>query len=101
MKPIKPRSNNPESNTVHKVYVLGDSHLKHCVLELRSELSSRFQVTGVIKPGAKAEDIVNTSLNEIQNLGAHDAINSRATHYWVLQGKVIIAEPPIFGFWGI
>jgi hypothetical protein len=34
MKPIKPRSNNPESNTVHKVNVLGDSHLKHCVLEL-------------------------------------------------------------------
>jgi hypothetical protein len=29
------------------------------------------------------------------------SFNGRATHYWVLQGKVVIAELPIFGFWGI
>jgi hypothetical protein len=67
MKLTKSRNNNPESKTVHKVFVLGDSHLKHCVLQLWNELSSSFQVTGVIKPGAVAENIVNTSSNVIQN----------------------------------
>lgn len=28
----------------------------------------------MIKPGANAENIVNTSTNEIQNLGTHDTI---------------------------
>jgi hypothetical protein len=41
--PIKPRSNNPESTTLHKVYVLGDSHLKHSVVELRNELIQNFK----------------------------------------------------------
>jgi hypothetical protein len=60
------------------VFVLGDSHLKHCVLELRNELSSKFQVKGVIKPASIAENIVNTSLNGIQNFGEHDAVTLNA-----------------------
>jgi hypothetical protein len=56
------------------VFVLGDSHLKHCVLELRNDLSSKLQVIGVIKPASIAENIANTSLNVIQNFGAHDAV---------------------------
>jgi hypothetical protein len=58
--------------TVHKVFVLGHSHLKHCTLDLRSKF--RYQVTGVIKPGARAKDIVKTTLNDIGNLRAHDVI---------------------------
>lgn len=44
------------------------------VLDLKSELTTKYKVSGVIKPGAKAEEIVKTALNEICNLGIHDIV---------------------------
>jgi hypothetical protein len=71
---LDPRSNNSVSKNVHKVFVLGDSHLRRCVLDLKSELPAKYKVSGVIKPGAKAEEIVKTAINEICNLGIHDIV---------------------------
>ena len=58
----------PVSTFQHKLCVLGDSHLTGCVVELKSELSTSFQITGMIKPGACATNIVNTSEIEFLNL---------------------------------
>jgi hypothetical protein len=51
----------------HKVLILGDSHLKGSTVKVRKMLSSEFEVTGAIKPGASAEKIVNTSTNDLHN----------------------------------
>ncbi|XP_033608380.1 uncharacterized protein LOC117282525 [Cryptotermes secundus] len=58
----------------HKVLMLGDSHLKGSVVKLRSELSPKFKVFGVIRPGAGAEQIVNSSAEDLQNLHSHDIV---------------------------
>jgi hypothetical protein len=68
------RSNNSASKVQHKVFVLGDSHLRGSVVKIRSELSAKFEVTGVFKPGASAEKIVNTSADDLQNLHTQDVI---------------------------
>jgi hypothetical protein len=54
--------------------MLGDSHLRGSVLKLRSELSAKFKVSGVIRLGARAEKIVNYSVEDLQNLHLHDVI---------------------------
>ncbi|PNF19709.1 hypothetical protein B7P43_G15347 [Cryptotermes secundus] len=58
----------------HKVLMLGDSHLKGSVVKLRSELSPKFKVFGVIRLGAGAEQIVNSSAEDLQNLHSHDVV---------------------------
>jgi hypothetical protein len=61
------------------VIILGDSHLKGCAVKLRSELSAKFKVSGMIRPGAGSEKIVNSSVEDshlqdviVLNTGAND-----------------------------
>jgi hypothetical protein len=48
-------STNSTSIVQHKVFMLGDSHLRGSVVKLRTELSAKFKVSGVIRLGAGAE----------------------------------------------
>jgi hypothetical protein len=57
-----------------KVLILGDSHLTGSTVKVRNMLSSKFEATGVIKPGAAAEKIGDTSTNDLHNLTTRDVI---------------------------
>lgn len=50
------------STTKGKVVTLGDSHLKSSVPRIGNYLSSKFEVSGFIKPGAGFEKIVQKSI---------------------------------------
>jgi hypothetical protein len=50
------------------------SHLKGSVVKLGSELSAKFKVFGMIRPGAGAEKIVNSFAEDLQNLHLHDIV---------------------------
>jgi hypothetical protein len=65
-------STNSTGVVQHKVLILGDSHLKGSVFKLRSELSAKYKVIGVIRPGAGAEKIVNSFAEDLQNLHLRD-----------------------------
>jgi hypothetical protein len=56
------------------VYVLRDSYHSGSSFKLRSELSAKFKVFGVIRPEAGAEKIVNSFVEDLQNLHSHDFI---------------------------
>jgi lysophospholipase L1-like esterase len=56
------------------VIILGDNHLKGCVVKFRSELSAKFKVSGKIRPGAGSEKIVNSSVEDLLNLHLQDVI---------------------------
>lgn len=58
----------------HKVFMLGDSHVRGSVVKLRNELSPQFKVFGVVRPGAGAEKIVNSFADDLQNLHSHDDV---------------------------
>jgi hypothetical protein len=65
---------NSSSKVQHNVIILGDSHLKGCVVKLRNELSATFKVSGMIRPGAGSELIVNSSVEDLLNLHLQDVI---------------------------
>jgi hypothetical protein len=57
------------------VIILGDSHLKGCVVKLRSELSAKFKVSGSEKiENSSVEDLLNLHLQDVVvlNTGAND-----------------------------
>jgi hypothetical protein len=56
------------------VIILGDSHIEGCIVNLRSVLSAKFKASGVIRSGAGSEKIVNSSVDDLQNLHLHDVI---------------------------
>jgi predicted glycosyltransferase len=59
---IKKRVKNVESqrNYKHKVWIIGDSHVRKCTAELLQTLDCRYEVMGFTKPGALTSDIVKT-----------------------------------------
>jgi hypothetical protein len=58
----------------HKVFLLGDSHIRGSPVKLRSEFSPQFKVFGVIRPGAGAERIMNSFAEDLQSLHTHDFV---------------------------
>jgi hypothetical protein len=67
-------STNSTSRVQHKVFILGNSHLRGSVVKLRNELSANFKISGVIRPGAGTEKIVNSFVEDLQNVHLHDVI---------------------------
>jgi hypothetical protein len=58
----------------HKVRVLGDSHLKETAARIDQFLSSKFEVSSWIKPGAKTDELVGTMENDFKGLKKSDVI---------------------------
>ena len=65
---------NPNSRIQHKVFILGDSHFRGGIGKLRSVLSSKFEVSGVIRPGASSDKIVSSSSDELRSLHLQDVL---------------------------
>jgi hypothetical protein len=89
------RISNSSSRVKHNVNMLGDSHLKGCAVKLRSELSTKFEVSGVIRLGARTEKIVNFSVDDLQNLHLHDVIVHNAAANDVYRNAKGLALTPI------
>jgi hypothetical protein len=63
-----------EKKSGHKVLIIGHSHAKKCVAELRHNLDSRYEVSGFIKPGAMTREIIRTAEDEISTLKSSNAL---------------------------
>ena len=50
-----------------KILVIGDSHARGSSEILQENLTPTFQVTGIVKPGARARDVTNTNVEELTN----------------------------------
>jgi len=57
-----------------KIVIVGDSHARRCSAKLQQHLGERCSVTGHVMPGARMEHIVNSGLQEINNLTGDDVI---------------------------
>jgi hypothetical protein len=53
----------------HKVRVLGDSHLEETAVRIDQFLTSKFEVSNWIKPGAKTDELVGTMENDFKRPG--------------------------------
>jgi hypothetical protein len=53
--------------------LIGDSHLKCCSENIKLQLNDKFQVRGVIKPGAGIQGILEQPTKDVDNL-ANDFI---------------------------
>jgi hypothetical protein len=49
----------------HNVLLLGDSHARSSADLIKNELSKEFGVIGIVKPGARSSEILNTNLDKI------------------------------------
>jgi hypothetical protein len=57
-----------------KIVVLGDSHARGCARELASCLGNKFEVNGMVMPGAGLAHISTLAKEEIRNLTPGDAV---------------------------
>jgi putative NADH-flavin reductase len=48
----------------HRVLILGDSHTRGCADLLKLSLNREFGVSGMVKPGAKSNDISGTNIDK-------------------------------------
>jgi hypothetical protein len=48
----------------HRVLLLGDSQMRGCADVLKKKLNSEFEISGIVKPGAKAKDVLGTKIDE-------------------------------------
>ena len=58
----------------HKVKVLCDSHLKDTAARIDQFLTSKFEVSSWIKPGATTDELVGTMENNFKDLEKTDVI---------------------------
>ena len=59
---------------IHKVKIIGDSHLKGSATRISQYLNTKFEVCSFIKPGACTNQIVHSQEMEFMSLGSKDAI---------------------------
>jgi len=57
-----------------KVMLIGDSHLKEITTKVNQYLGTNLEVTGFIKPGATADQIVSSQKAAIECLGKQDLV---------------------------
>jgi hypothetical protein len=89
---IKKNTGEMEKYKKHRIQLLGDSHARGCSELTKTNLNKEFDVTGIVKPGAKSSDILNANIdksmtkddiivvyagsNEISKNGAKEVINN-------------------------
>jgi hypothetical protein len=60
-------------NKVHKVLIIGNSHMRNCAVNVKSSVKNNFLVQGVVKPGAVANILVNSAKNEVKGLSKRES----------------------------
>jgi hypothetical protein len=58
----------------NKIIILGECHASGCAQEVQHYLGHSFEVHGIVKLGAKAEIMVNTSTKIIEKLTKKDVV---------------------------
>jgi predicted phosphodiesterase len=58
----------------HKVLNIGDSHIRNCAANIKSNIKDNFEVQGVVKPGAGTNILVNSVNNEVRSLSKSDVV---------------------------
>ena len=64
----KVKSSNSFRSKDHKVLIIGDSHIRLCAVNVKSE------VKGLVKPGAGSGTLVNSANSDITNLTKSDFV---------------------------
>jgi L-asparaginase/Glu-tRNA(Gln) amidotransferase subunit D len=65
---------NSSRNTDHKVLIIGDSHVRLCATNVKSEINVSYDVQGLVKPGAGTGALVNSATSDIANLTKNDVV---------------------------
>jgi hypothetical protein len=71
---IKRPSSNSSPSKDHKVLIIGDSHIRHCASNVKSEIKDTYHVQGLVKPGAGSGTLANSATSDITNLTKNDVI---------------------------
>jgi hypothetical protein len=82
----------------HKVVIIGDSHSRGLAKQMQYHLKKNFEVTGFVKPGAGAEEIVNLAMSDIVNLTKSDMVVFCGGSNDVSKNKANVALKHILNF---
>jgi len=63
-----------QRNKAHKILIIGDSHVRNCASNVKSNINGNFKVQGIVKPGAEAIILTNSVKNEIKSLSKSDVV---------------------------
>jgi hypothetical protein len=58
----------------HKIIIVGDSYARNCANEVKQIVGNKCEVTGVVKSGARTEEMVNTVSRDIRKLTNKDMV---------------------------
>jgi hypothetical protein len=58
----------------HKIVIIGDSHSRGYKAQVKSHLTNKFEVIGLVKPGACAEILVKSAMSDIVSLTKSDVV---------------------------
>ena len=67
-------SSTTQRNKAHKILIIGDSHVRNCASNVKSNIKGNFKFHGIIKPGAEAVIVTNSVKNEIKSLSKSDVV---------------------------
>jgi predicted phosphodiesterase len=56
------------------VLIIGDSHIRLCATNIKSEIKDSYDVQGLVKPGAGSGTLVNSATSDICNLTKNDVV---------------------------
>ena len=63
---------NTSKQKTRQIRIIGDSHLKGSATKLKQHLNSQFDVSSIVKPGAKTNQLLDTQQDELKSLGKKD-----------------------------
>jgi hypothetical protein len=61
-----------QSKKTRQIRIIGDSHLKGSAIKLKQHLNSQFDVSSIVKPGAKTNQLLDAQQEELKSLGKKD-----------------------------
>jgi hypothetical protein len=70
-----------DDHNIHKVIILGDSHVRGCLGKLTSILRNGFSLIGISKPNANVSAIVDYKYLKIEKLSKNDVIICGGARY--------------------
>jgi len=72
--PIKRQSSSSSRSKDHKVLIIGDSHVRLCATNVKSEIKGSYDVEGLVKLGAGSGTVVNSATSDMTNLTKNDVV---------------------------
>jgi hypothetical protein len=66
--PVKSQSSNSSRSKDRKVLIIGDSHIRLCATNVKSEIKDSYDVQRLVKSGAGSGTLVNSATSDITNL---------------------------------